>query len=137
MSNEVILLCGVPGSGKTWIMDQLQDKFWCVPNDDYIGLPRARTAKILEGWKSPLPLLIDCPFGERVLREEIEALGFHVTPMFVIESPAVIARRYEAREGKLPTQAMLTRAETIKLRCAEWDGQGGTSKEVYEILREY
>ncbi len=35
MAQKIYLVCGVPGSGKTWVCKQLTDKFQYVAHDDY------------------------------------------------------------------------------------------------------
>lgn len=129
----VFIVCGVSGSGKTWVCKQLQDKFHYIPNDEhytdhsYVVSAAASVAK--------KPVLTEVPFGERVLREELEKKGCRVKPVFVIEKPDVVKKRYEKREGKLLPKNAYTRASTIVNRAIEWGSPAGTSQEVYEYLK--
>lgn len=133
---KVYLVCGVPGSGKTWVCSQLQDRFTYVPNDDYIGgdyvkeLYRAARS-------SEKPILGDCPFAERMVRDKLIGLGIDLVPVFIVEPAQVVKKRYEEREGKpCPTQH-LTRAMNIKERAEIWRAPFGTSSEVLDILKEF
>lgn len=133
----VLLLCGVPGSGKTWVMRQLAHKFALVHNDDYIGYGHEHKASVVSLVADmDKPVLVDCPFGERPFRDCLESHGLEVYPFFIVEEPWVIQERYEAREGKPVSKATLTRAETILERAAEWNVPRGTSEEILAHLRE-
>ena len=137
MKQAVLLLCGVPGSGKTWVMSQLGDKYAIVHNDDYIGYGHEHRASVVSLCADgDRPVLVDCPFGERPFREALENCGLEVYPFFIVEEPHVVAERYEAREGEPVSKATLTRAETIIERAAEWNVPRGTSQEILEHLRE-
>lgn len=81
------------------------------------------------------PVLTECPFAERVLREQLEQFGIEVVPIFVIESPALIAERYQRREGKQIPKAAFTRAGSIVDRAREWGSFFGTSNEVLAHLK--
>ncbi len=137
MYQAVILLCGVPASGKTWVMKRLKDKFALVQNDDYIAHGKNYLADVAaHAALGKLPVLLDCPFGERELKAQLELRGLEVYPFFIIEKPEVIAQRYQLREGKPASKATLTRAESIANRAQEWGVPRGTSDEILEHLRE-
>lgn len=131
---KVILLCGVPGSGKTWIMKQISGKYGCVHNDEYIGKPRQTMIHAVLGMANYKTVVVDCPFGERDLKNQLESQGGSVFPLFIVEKPSVIKMRYESRESKPATQATLTRAHTILDRVMEWNSPYGTSTEVLKML---
>jgi len=103
----VYLICGVPGSGKTWVCEQLRDDFIYVPHDIYFTeyLPDVMLRHVEEYGDRRQAYVTECPFGERIAREQLEAAGFEVRPFFVIEEPDVVAQRYSKREGKPATQA--------------------------------
>lgn len=132
MKPVLYLLCGVPGSGKTWVCRQLSNKMTYVPHDDYIKsglLPALMRAAALA-----LPVLTECPFGERELREELERRGFDVRPVFIVEKPDVVAARYFNREKRPLAQASITRATSIKRRAEEWQAPYGTSADILALL---
>ncbi len=132
----VILLCGVPGSGKTWVMNQLPN-YECVHNDDYIGGSRSKMVRdVWEAARKDRTVIVDCPFAERELRQDLESMGLRVKPVFIVEEPDVVKERYEAREGKQVSKATLTRADTIVDRADEWMAIMGTSAEILHYLRE-
>lgn len=146
MTRRLYLLCGVPGSGKTWVANQLTDHFLYIAHDDYIGrieggrkIPARDVVQAAVDYHDAQPngrvFLLDCPFGERILKEKLEAQGFDVRPVFIVELPAVIAERYHKREGKPISKNNLTRAVSIKERAEEWKAPFGTSSEILAFLR--
>ncbi len=138
MNQAVILLCGVPGSGKTWVLDRLHDdKFTIVRNDDYIGHAPGHLAGVVAVCaKGQKPVIVDCPFGERLVKDALEARGLEVYPFVIVEDPDVVAERYEAREGKPASKTTLARAYSISARADEWNAPRGTSSEILEHLLE-
>lgn len=128
------LICGVSGSGKTWVCKQLQDKFHYIPHDEHY----VRDSLLIACNKArlqPKPIITECPFGERPLRDFLTEHGYEVKPYFVIEAPHLVQQRYFERERKPLPQAANTRAGTIIKRAEEWKAPHGTSKEILEKLR--
>lgn len=134
MNNTVYLICGVPGSGKTWVCERLKDKFTYVPHDEY--MKQIRRALVEHSFISTKPLITECPFAERELREKLEQSKMIVRPYFIVEAPQVVKQRYEAREGKLAPQNILTRAVSIVDKVREWGAPHGTAQEVLNLLKE-
>ncbi len=128
----VYLLCGVSGAGKTWVCKQLLDKFDYVPHDENFKDPM----KPYEKNEFSKDIITECPFAERVMKLQLEKLGFPVVPVFVIEPPHVIRERYKTREGKEPHKAAMTRASSIKNRALEWDAFHGDSAQVLKHLQD-
>ncbi len=133
MTKEVYLVCGVPGAGKTWVATQLKDKFSYLPHDehykDFINAI-AETAR-----KSDKPVITECPFAERITKEQLEKLGLKVHPVFVVEDPEVIKQRFRDREKKEASKASVTRAVSILERAREWRAPFGTSKQILDYLK--
>lgn len=133
---KVYLICGVPASGKTWVCNQLTDKFEYIPNDDHIKTKNYAPTIAKRAKGGDKPILADCPFAERVLKDRLKELGVEVIiPVFVIETPEVIKRRYFQRNKKPASQSTLTHAVTILDRAKEWGGYYGTSDEVLKYLK--
>lgn len=126
----VYLICGVPGSGKTWVCQRLSQRFIYVPHDDHIN----NFTKVVESFAKTGTVITECPFGERQVRGDLERRGLIVKPYFIVETPETVALRYKNRNGKLPSQNVLTRALTIKNRANEWNAPYGTSQEIYALL---
>jgi gluconate kinase len=147
MIQTVHMVCGVPGSGKSWVCEQLTEKFAYVKHDDYIDYkPHLRAvhttsterdflAAIVNAATKDKPVLVDCPFGERELRRKIEALGLAVKPWFIVEPTEVVKSRYHARTGKELPKASVTRSVTILNRAEEWGAPHGKAVSVLEALR--
>jgi gluconate kinase len=162
MMQSVVVVAGVSGCGKSWACRQVADKYWYVPHDRCWQVPGQRGWDPKHIWAADMgdasryqpgaksnhlevlieaakvatkPVLTECPHGERVLREGLEAAGIRVIPIFVVEPPQVVAMRYMKREGKPIPKAALTRATTIVARADEWGAFKGSSGEVLEYLR--
>ncbi len=141
MTKELVLLCGVPGSGKTWVIDHIKPKYVHLDHDKIANHTRTTDAVrgIVNGAlmlaSSPKPIILDCPFAERVLRDKLCQADFKVTPIFIVEHPDTIMARYYHREGKAATPATITRARTIVERATEWKAMTGTSYEILEYLK--
>jgi hypothetical protein len=134
----IYLICGVPGSGKSWCINQLKSKFEVLEHDTFIGyLPKdaycralIKLAKIADK-----PILGDCPFMISVLIEALIAKGADVRPYFIIELPHIVKSRYESRELKTIPKQHITRIATVVERAAQYKAPKGTSKEVLEMLK--
>jgi gluconate kinase len=149
----IYLICGVPGAGKSWAARQLKDKFEYVAHDrcwthPYLTPGPEEDPKFPTGAKSThfdvlldrarkgeRPIVSECPFAERELVENLRRTGINVVPVFVIEEPHVVARRYFQREHKTIPPQNLTRAVSIKERAKEWRSFHGTSEEVLNHLK--
>ncbi len=131
----VYLLCGVPGSGKTWVAMKLEDRFNYFENDDFIGRGDYGAELIRASRKSEKPILATCPFAERELKERLESNGVTVIPVFITEDPHVVKKRYEARELRSIPPQHLTRAVSIKKRAVDWCAIRGTASQVLDELK--
>lgn len=131
----IYLICGVSGSGKSWVCRQLAEKFHYIPHDEYYDLHPEMILE--EARKSKKPLITESPFGERLLKERLEAEGMTVHPYFVIEKPEVVQKRYLEREKKELPKNALTRATTIVQRADEWKAPRGTSEQILTMLKEF
>lgn len=130
----IYLVCGVPGSGKSWACEQLKGNFRYLAHDDFSkeNYPEIIFQAALSEDK---PVLADCPFAERELRDRLIEKGCYVITVFIVESPEICQERYEAREGRPYPKSFLTRATSIGSRAAEWKAFRGTSEEVLEHLK--
>jgi predicted kinase len=132
MTQPVILLCGVPASGKTWVIERLHHKYHHIMHD--MNSRQYLLKKAVEASEREKPVIIDCPFDERALRAQLEDLGLTVQPVFIVETPEVIAQRYQKRNGKPAPKNVITRAETIMNKVEEWQAHYGTSDEILKYL---
>lgn len=132
-NKNIYLVCGVSGAGKTWVCNLLTHKFNYIPHD--LHFKDFYEELVIQARKDDRPIVTECPFGERIVKQHAEGLGFLVIPVFVVERPELIAMRYFDREGKAIQKAAYTRAFTIIDRAKEWGAFYGTSKEVLEHLQ--
>ena len=154
MTDTVVLVCGVQGSGKSWICRQLTSQFEYVPHDQCWKHPIAKPKNQIDAkWGPPgcvsthfetivkraedadRPVITEVPFAEKKLKEDLEAEGLTVMPVFVIEDTATLRKRYFGRERKHLNKSAVTRAEGLPERAAEWDAFAGTSAEVLDHLK--
>jgi hypothetical protein len=126
----IYLLAGTPGSGKTWVCKQLEDKFDYLAHDDF---PNPKTyisaIKRLASFATK-PILIETPFSVSTFTDSLP-----VTPVFIIESEEVTKSRYEARDNKPIPQGHLSRIKTYIDRAKELNAFSGTSEQVLEYLK--
>ena len=144
MKQDIYLIVGTPGSGKTWCMKQLEKGFDVCHHDNEPlqggfkgwggedGYVKEIAKRASTGSK---PVLADTPFSLSKLKEPLEKQGFTVKPVFIIESPEVTSKRYYNREKRLIPQGHLTRIETYKARARELGAKTGTSEQILDYLR--
>lgn len=132
MNQNVFLICGVQGSGKTWVCGQLKDKFEYVPHDEFFK--DLVTVLFERSQIADKPMITECPFGERLIRSDLEDHGLNVHPFFVVDSPEVIKARFEMRENKPFPRSAYTRSLSIVNRAMEWNAPYGPSDFIYQVL---
>jgi len=137
----IYLLVGVPASGKSWVANQLKDKFDYLPHDDYVGYPNPNKLYVKsviglsEFNDNHIPILIETPFSMSQIIEPLEAQGLKVTPVFILEDEEELKTRYEAREGKPYNKGNITRQQTYAQRAKEGKHFSGTSEQVLAHLK--
>lgn len=131
MNQPIYLVVGAPGSGKTWVLNQLQDKFYVLEHDDFADIKTYQANIRMLQQLADKPILIETPFSVSQFMSE-----FKLTAVFIIETPEVTRKRYEAREGKPIPQGHLTRINTYIDRARELRAFSGTSQQVLEHLKE-
>lgn len=134
---KAYLIVGCPGSGKSWVAEQLKDKFDYVHHDAFIGMngnaylheifKRASVAK--------KPLLLETPFGVSYIKDALRARGIPVECVFIQEDDQVIKKRYEERDKKPIPTGHLTRQKTYMERANKYKAFHGSSSEVLEYLK--
>ena len=134
--SKVVMLVGVPGSGKSWVIERLNGKFEYVSHDTHATKEKLAYSvnAAAQGHK---PVIVDCPFAERELLERLDKLGLPVTPVFIVEKPETVGERYFQREKRHAPQATITRAATIRDRAKEWGAKYGSSSEILKYLLTY
>lgn len=130
---KVYLICGVSGSGKTWVCNQLKEKFHYIPHDEhYNNFTKVILNAALSADKD---IITECPFGERIVRQDLEKYNIRVIPHFIVEPPELVAKRYQDRENKPIQKAAFTRASSILQRAQEWNAPYGKSEQILEMLQ--
>ncbi len=131
----IYIVCGPPASGKTWVCDQMTKAMRYVPHDEYQDT-KGYAQELIDAKKAqwPTPIIGDCPFAERPLKEELEKLGEKAEFFFIVETPETLSDRYKERGKPIP-KGHLTRLQSMPARAKEWNAFSGTSKEVLEKLQ--
>lgn len=137
---NVYLLVGTPGSGKTWVANQLGDRFNVLKHDEWAygnGQSRASyVEKTIEAARrSQKPVIIETPSSIKQIYEPLIKAGIKVEPVFVLENELTVRSRYMQREGKPIPQQHITRLETYRQRAKEMKAFSGTSNQVLEYLK--
>lgn len=130
MPKQVHLICGVPGSGKTWVAKQLK-QYNYKPHDSY---PVNEYHKhIIDAANSPdnKPVLAEAPFRISVLIDLLKSQGIPVKTYYISEPEQTIRNRYETRDGKSYPKQHTTNLKKYDAR--DWD-ERGTSEQVLDIL---
>lgn len=130
MAQTIHLLCGVPGSGKTWVATQLS-KFNWVPHDDH-DVDKYHNEIIREAKRSDKPILAEAPFRISTLIGQLKNAGFKVKTYYVTAPEKVVRDRYQKRSKKpFPKQhaTNLRRYDSKK-----WDVRG-TSTQIFDELK--
>lgn len=134
MMKQIYMVIGCPGSGKSWVCEQLRDRYHYVSHDDYLDMSYL-SAIVRESATAKKPLLVETPFSISQLKDPLEKKGYSVTPVFIQESGDVIRIRYLKREGKPIPPGHLSRQQTYAERARLWYSFVGTSEEVLAYLK--
>lgn len=134
---KVYLVCGIPGSGKSWVCDQLKDKFKYVAHDNNITKTQNGdyVKAIIKASDTNNKLLAEAPFSISEIKEPLEKVGLTVVPVFIIETLETHTKRYESRDSKPIPKGHLTRLETFKKRAKEWGCYSGIFQQVLDHLK--
>jgi uridine kinase len=131
----IYLIVGTPGSGKTWVCNQLKEQFDYLPHDDFDNDVQYVSAIARFAGIATKPILIETPFSVTQVMEPLIKRRFIVIPVFIIESEQVTTQRYEARENKPIPKGHLTRIETYIDRANKLNAFQGTSQQVLDYLK--
>lgn len=134
----IYMLVGVPASGKSWVAEHLLAQFDYLAHDDYIntGLGSYLNDIVrLSKWTDNKPILIETPFSMSRILEPLDDHGLKVIPVFIIEKPEVLTKRYEDREGKPYNKGNISRQQTYLNRALEGNYFIGNSDEVLQHLK--
>ena len=142
MRQKVYLVIGVPGSGKSWVCNQLKDKFVYKNHDARLGhanQPELYINDILEAAEGATkPILIEAPFSISAIKDPIEEAGYEVEPIVIADDDYVISMQYKldpTRQGNDIPKGHLTRMGTYIQRAKTLGWFHGNSSQVLEHLK--
>lgn len=129
--SDLFIVCGVSGSGKSWVCNQLKDISYYVSYDE---IPREQHYyEFIEGSKTNLPILYD-PFRSPTTILRRYSTQFN-TRLIVIDEPLdTIVSRIKQRGGKPNIDSL----EKIRGKIPRWRQYAefsGTSDQVLEYLK--
>jgi uridine kinase len=131
----VYLIAGSPGSGKSWVCEQLTKAYKYIPHDDFIGKEKEyHEALRISAKTGDVPVLTETPFSVSTIKDMLEKRGIPCVPLFIVEPVDVISKRYQQRKGEEIPKGHLTRQNTYLTRAKEWRCFVGTSSEVLQRL---
>lgn len=130
----VYLVVGVPCAGKSWVCEQLDGLYSYVRHDDHIG---GDYVAAIHGRAqlTTKPLLAETPFSMSQIVGPLEARGFDVKPVFIIEDEATLRQRYRAREHKDIPPGHLSRQKTYAKRSLDMGAYRGDAESVLAYLK--
>lgn len=127
----ITLLIGAPSAGKSWVANQLLDKYDYISYDDN----RKRTHLDLLAKPSDKPKIYDPTFKiSTMIRRHSNLFNFKIVCIY--ETEAELRERIASRGGDW-TDTILKRNEQVKKRFLKYSNGGfiGTSHEVLKYLR--
>lgn len=136
MSREIFILVGSPGVGKTWVSDQLKDKYQVIEHDRFSDKKQYIKELSRSAQSGDRPILANTPFGLSEIMNSLQDQRISVKPVFIIESNHILRNRYMSRERKEIPTGHLTRQQTYLDRAKELRAFVGTSEQVLKHLEE-
>lgn len=134
MTPTIYMVIGCPGSGKSWVCEQLRELYTYVRHDDYKDIKNYVRAIMQRAATETKALLIETPFSVSQVKDPLEKNGLRVVPVFILEQSEIIRQRYRNREGKAIPEGHITRQATYAERALAWQAFSGTSAKVLEHL---
>ncbi len=126
---KVYMICGVSGSGKSWVCNQLSELIEYVSFDGNSNKYHVDLIRSIKGNVLYDPTINISTFIRRNSHE------FDIRPIFIIENEDVIRKRIEKRNGKWKN-SMLNRMNAINSRSNKYGEFSGTSSEVLQYLED-
>lgn len=134
MPQPIYLLVGVPGTGKSWVCDQLQDQYEVVRHDDFIN--GGHIAAIMQAADGARPVLTETPFSMSRIIEPLTEAGYAVIPVFVIEDEELLERCWDSRGTPFSVRkGHMTRQNTYMDRAKSSGAFCGDSVTVLNYLK--
>lgn len=136
MTQPVYLLAGSPASGKSWVCEQLKQKFVYIPHDHYLDDFTKYLQTIKESARHGIkPVLTEAPFSVSKTQEPLEVAKLKVVNVYIVEDPKILSERYEKDRKEQIPKGHLTRQNTYLERAKLQRAFVGNSNQVLEYLR--
>lgn len=128
---KLYLVCGVSGSGKSWVCNQLKDKYEYLSSDS--SPKKGHVEKLKEMAKTSKPLLYDLSVSISTFIKN-NAAEFDIYPIFIKETREVILARLAERGTGMALSD--SRLKAIDSRTVKYGKFSGTTVEVLKYLEE-
>lgn len=125
---KVYLICGVSGSGKSWICEQLKDKFSYISYDNN---KKASHLDLIREADKPVLYDLSVNVSTFINRNKDE---FDITPIFVMGDFLTVKSQLVSRGGKV-TKSLYRRWKIMKSRYNKYGTFIGSSNEVFKYLK--
>jgi len=136
MTQPIYLLAGSPASGKSWVCNQLKDKFIYIAHDLYLNEFTKYLHAIKENARyGKKPVLTEAPFSVSKTQEPLEVAKLKVVNVYIVEDPKVLSERYEKDRKEQIPKGHLTRQNTYLERAKLQRAFVGNSNQVLQYLR--
>lgn len=132
---RVYLLCGPPGCGKTWVSEQIAEKFNFLIHEEY-PIEQYQTALLNASWISEKPVLGNLPFRCGVVIDFLKSKNVDTKAIYVVEPYDTVARRFIEREGRERFSGWHKKnIRHQNKRAAQRADFAGTAEEVLNYMR--
>ena len=131
---KVILLTGVPCSGKSYTCEQLADEYQHIPHDSH-NRP-SYTKAILEAARTGTKnILAEAPFNAASLVSTLRSRGIDVNEHLVTTDLSTIVSRYFKRTGKGYPSNFVTNHTRYEADKSSRFASKGTSSDLIKLLK--
>ena len=130
MKPKLMILIGCSGSGKTWVAEQLSDKYHVV---HYDRTPKKKMIEVLLAQPTDKPILLDLPIKISTMIRRYGEL-FDVRVVSILGDFLKVKVQILKRNGKI-TPTLYRRWKVIKKRTKTYAEFSGDSDDVFKYLK--
>lgn len=126
----IVLVAGAPCSGKSWVCEQLKDKFLYIPHDNFKDSEYWNILIAAQKYSKGKPVLGEVPWNASGVFDELCDSGNEVRIIYVTASDETLKQRYKQRTGNAIPKQFLKTNERYSYRKPS-----GDSSQVLKILQ--
>lgn len=134
MSDKVYIVCGPSGIGKSWVCNQLKNKFNYLSHDEH-EVDEYADAIYEAAQDSTKPILGDAPFRTSDLIRDLRSRGLKTEAIYIVEPESTWVSRMIEREGPQGlTPRRIKQFHHLKSRAEQFGDFVGSSLDVLSYL---